>query len=535
MATIIDERERRANSFGDAAAAAQNPTVQVVAPAPAAPTAAPIAPPSFGVAPTAPPAVPAAPGFGAGPMTTAAAVAPPVAPAAAPPAAAAPAPAAPAPQGDGFGAAAWNFVKPTLQSIDRAAQVAVPGYGVTRAMVGDRDNPFSYTFGATPAAAAAPQATQAQVRAVDNNPANAAAIAAAPVAAPSAAAPALGTGGYAPSGSVTSLGGFGAAPTDRVAQLGRDAASLRALSDRSLENARQGIGVPATPGLGVINGDWANRNAGFNAQANVNTLVARGAMPGRGGVQALQVQLDAAGAPLARDAAQAALATREAGDTQRAQIQEAGADARARIVDARQQQSNAIDQQRVGLEAQRLGIDAARAARAGVPEGYRLKADGTGLEPIPGGPKDPNQSTEQRQLTKDAQDIFDIIGQARTLLPNATNSTIGNAADATARAFGFSTAGAEVGAQLKALQGALVSKMPKMSGPQSDKDVQLYREMAGQIGDPTIPHEQRLKALDIVQSLQLKYLPAPTDAAAFAALPSGTTYRSPDGQVRRKP
>ena len=65
--------------------------------------------------------------------------------------------------------------------------------------------------------------------------------------------------------------------------------------------------------------------------------------------------------------------------------------------------------------------------------------------------------------------------------------------------------------------------MPKMSGPQSDKDVLLYREMAGRIGDTTIPTAQRLKALETVEALHGKY--APADGAgqsqASPALPQG--------------
>lgn len=47
--------------------------------------------------------------------------------------------------------------------------------------------------------------------------------------------------------------------------------------------------------------------------------------------------------------------------------------------------------------------------------------------------------------------------------------------------------------------------MPKMSGPQSDKDVQMYREMAGNLADPTIPTETRLAALETIGALNSKY------------------------------
>ncbi|MCZ2920747.1 hypothetical protein NYY59_19155, partial [Acinetobacter baumannii] len=49
------------------------------------------------------------------------------------------------------------------------------------------------------------------------------------------------------------------------------------------------------------------------------------------------------------------------------------------------------------------------------------------------------------------------------------------------------------------------------------KDVLLYREMAGQIGDPTIPVAQRRAALQTVRDLQRKYLGQDTAAPAPAA------------------
>ena len=47
--------------------------------------------------------------------------------------------------------------------------------------------------------------------------------------------------------------------------------------------------------------------------------------------------------------------------------------------------------------------------------------------------------------------------------------------------------------------------MPKMSGPQSDKDVQMYREMAGELADDTKPIQTRLAALQTIEQLNNKY------------------------------
>ena len=106
---------------------------------------------------------------------------------------------------------------------------------------------------------------------------------------------------------------------------------------------------------------------------------------------------------------------------------------------------------------------------------------------------------------QDANDVLAILDMVDPLLSKSTGSYAGAALDAGARVVGYGTPGANAAAELKALQGALIGKMPKMSGPQSDKDVQLYREMAGQIGDSTMPIETRRAAANTVRMLNNKY------------------------------
>jgi hypothetical protein len=130
-------------------------------------------------------------------------------------------------------------------------------------------------------------------------------------------------------------------------------------------------------------------------------------------------------------------------------------------------------------------------------------------------------STGQR----DAKNALKVIAQAEGLLDKATGSYVGVAADEFARLFGVSTPGARGAAQLKALEGELISKMPKMTGPQSDKDVLLYKQMAGQIGDPTIPADTKRAALEVIKQIQSRYAGVsnvPKDAPQPSAGPSIT-------------
>lgn len=89
--------------------------------------------------------------------------------------------------------------------------------------------------------------------------------------------------------------------------------------------------------------------------------------------------------------------------------------------------------------------------------------------------------------------------------PLPTGSGIGTLYDSVAGLVGASPEGAKESQTMKAIGGALTSKMPRMDGPQSDKDTKLYKEMAAVVGDSTVPVERRLAALGVVESLWGKY------------------------------
>lgn len=157
--------------------------------------------------------------------------------------------------------------------------------------------------------------------------------------------------------------------------------------------------------------------------------------------------------------------------------------------------SNAVARGNLAVSQQRLALDMNK------PE-FR---DGQWVVP----PRD-MKAGDVRPVTppttvRDATEALNLIQQARDLLPKATGSYGGVAVDQVNRVFGRATEGAKTTAQLQAIEGALVSKMPKMSGPQSDKDVALYKQMAGVVGDPTVPVEQRQAALDTIEQIQQRY------------------------------
>jgi hypothetical protein len=95
----------------------------------------------------------------------------------------------------------------------------------------------------------------------------------------------------------------------------------------------------------------------------------------------------------------------------------------------------------------------------------------------------------------------------KTTLP--TQSVAGSIIDTVGGVVGISPPGAAESDRLKVISGALVLAMPRMEGAQSDADTKLYREMAGKVGDETVPIKRRLAALDEVQEIYSKYNKTP--------------------------
>lgn len=48
-----------------------------------------------------------------------------------------------------------------------------------------------------------------------------------------------------------------------------------------------------------------------------------------------------------------------------------------------------------------------------------------------------------------------------------------------------------------------------MEGPQSNYDVQNYRQAAANLGDPTVPSEMKSAALETIREIQSRYAGAP--------------------------
>ena len=111
--------------------------------------------------------------------------------------------------------------------------------------------------------------------------------------------------------------------------------------------------------------------------------------------------------------------------------------------------------------------------------------------------------------SRDATDVISLAGQADQYLDVASGSGIDALSAVGKRFVGVSDPQTQANAALKVISGKLVSNMPRMEGPQSDKDVQLYKDMAANIADPMVPSQDKRVALQALKELNEKYESGP--------------------------
>jgi hypothetical protein len=112
-----------------------------------------------------------------------------------------------------------------------------------------------------------------------------------------------------------------------------------------------------------------------------------------------------------------------------------------------------------------------------------------------------------RKNFKNSQEALPVIKEAELLLPKSTSGGIQAGFTFLTKQAGISTEMSKADAQLKILGSKLTAQVPRFEGPQSNVDVQAYREAAGAIADSSIPYADRIAALNTVKQLQSKYAP----------------------------
>jgi hypothetical protein len=148
--------------------------------------------------------------------------------------------------------------------------------------------------------------------------------------------------------------------------------------------------------------------------------------------------------------------------------------------------------------------------------------------------------TEGEQIAKDIKNqafsdsTYGIIAPIADLIKKSTGSGVGSAVDSLAGVIGKSTSGAQAIQQLKVLSYPILANVPRFEGPQSDYDVQIYKQAAGDFANDKLPIETRLAALQGMITLLKKYDKEGKNDWTFGgnAPASGTSGAAPAGQAQ---
>jgi hypothetical protein len=111
----------------------------------------------------------------------------------------------------------------------------------------------------------------------------------------------------------------------------------------------------------------------------------------------------------------------------------------------------------------------------------------------------------QDKRTRDSTESLRDMADAEKLLARATGGLAGSAADKVAAVFGMTTDGRKATAALNIISARLVSKVPRFEGPQSNIDVQMYKDAAGNLADDTKTVGERMAALRQMQRIAKSY------------------------------
>lgn len=113
--------------------------------------------------------------------------------------------------------------------------------------------------------------------------------------------------------------------------------------------------------------------------------------------------------------------------------------------------------------------------------------------------------------TKRAKDLDLVISEVESimqpggLIDKATGSYLGNLVDTAFATVGASLEGSEAIARLAPVADLVLKMVPRFEGPQSNYDVQSYKDAAGNLANPNVPVSVKKAAADEIVRLFKKY------------------------------
>jgi len=113
----------------------------------------------------------------------------------------------------------------------------------------------------------------------------------------------------------------------------------------------------------------------------------------------------------------------------------------------------------------------------------------------------------QAKNSYQARQLAPYVAQIKDLIPKTTSSGVGAGVDAAGRVFGLSNEGADAIAAMAPLADKILKTVERFEGPQSDIDVQSYKDASGKLSDPTIPVRQKQAAFNTVIDILKRQAP----------------------------
>ena len=134
-----------------------------------------------------------------------------------------------------------------------------------------------------------------------------------------------------------------------------------------------------------------------------------------------------------------------------------------------------------------------------------------------------------------AEKIFPFVTQIKDLVDKSTGSGIGARVDSLGNFIGYTTSGAEAIAAIKPLANKILMGVERFEGPQSNIDVESYKEAAGQLSDPKVPAKQKQAAFNTIIDIMERNAPG-MDWSQYKTgeAASKTRVESPQEKARRE-
>ena len=105
----------------------------------------------------------------------------------------------------------------------------------------------------------------------------------------------------------------------------------------------------------------------------------------------------------------------------------------------------------------------------------------------------------------DPKKVNQILDEIEKIIPETSGGAVGGALNYLKGQANISDRTTQANTKIGAAGASLMMNMPRMEGPQSDKDVALYREQIGKLNDPRTPIGDKKAAVAVIRALNQQY------------------------------